>query len=237
MYKLTSLAPILLLVACSRSDQRAGQAAPVGYAQASAATPAPVASAADVPAPPVPAATVGDPEPVAPASVTRVAIPAGTPISVRIDQTVSTQQSRAGDPIRATLIRAVVVGGATVIPAGTTFNGHVTLSDASGRLKGRAHIGVALDSFHVNGRRYAIHTNSVERVSQAHKKRNIGLIGGISGVGAAIGAIAGGGKGALIGAGAGAAAGTGAAAATGKLNVAIPAETPLRFTLRSTVPL
>jgi len=39
----------------------------------------------------------------------------------------------------------------------------------------------------------------------------------------------------LIGAGAGAAAGTAGAAATGKRQVAIRAETPLRFTLRSAV--
>ena len=44
-------------------------------------------------------------------------------------------------------------------------------------------------------------TTSVNRVSAAHKKRNAILIGGGAGLGAAIGAIAGGGKGALIGAG------------------------------------
>ena len=54
-------------------------------------------------------------------------------------------------------------------------------------------------------------------------------------MGAAIGAVAGGGKGALIGAGAGAGAGTVTAAATGKRQVAIGAETLLRFTLRAPV--
>src|SRR6185369_2738968 len=107
----------------------------------------------------------------------------------------------------------------------------------SGRLQGRAHIGVALDSFHLNGRQYRISTTSVDRASAAHKKRNGVLIGGGAGLGAALGAIAGGGKGALIGAGAGAAAGTAGAAATGKLHVSIAAETPLRFTLRNAVSL
>jgi len=77
----------------------------------------------------------------------------------------------------------------------------------------------------------------VERVSAAHKKRNAVLIGGGSALGAAIGAIAGGGKGALIGAGAGAGAGTVGAGVTGKKEVGIPAETPLRFTLRAPVSL
>jgi hypothetical protein len=162
-------------------------------------------------------------------------IPRGTPVNVRLDQTIDTRRNRAGDGVHATLSQAVVVDGRTVIPAGTAFAGHVTTADASGRLKGRAHIGVALDSFHLNGRQYRVSTNSVDRASAAHKKRNGILIGGGTGLGAALGAIAGGGKGALIGAGAGAAAGTAGAAATGKLNVAIPAETRLRFTLRSAV--
>ena len=75
----------------------------------------------------------------------------------------------------------------------------------------------------------------MDRVSASHKKRNGLLIGGGAGLGAAIGALAGGGKGALIGAGAGAGAGTVGAAATGRRQVGIGAETPLRFTLRSSV--
>ena len=71
--------------------------------------------------------------------------------------------------------------------------------------------------------------------SGAHKKRNLVAIGGGSGVGAAIGAIASGGTGALIGAGAGAVAGTVGAAVTGKKEVTIPAESVVRFTLGAPV--
>ena len=122
-----------------------------------------------------------------------------------------------------------------VLPKGTRFSGHVTSASASGRLKGRAQIGLTLDSFEHDGRRYEVRTTSVDRVSAAHKKRNGILIGGGTGLGAALGAIAGGPKGALIGAGAGAAAGTAGAAATGKREVGIPTETILRFTLRKSV--
>jgi len=104
-------------------------------------------------------------------------------------------------------------------------------------MKGRAQLGLVLDSFRLNGRQYHVATTSVDRVSEAHKKRNGILIGGAAGLGAALGAIAGGGKGALIGAGAGAGAGTAGAALTGKKEVGISAETPLRFTLRSAVEL
>src|SRR4030095_3236226 len=100
----------------------------------------------------------------------------------------------------------------------------------------RAIIGVTLDSFHLRGQ-HPIDTNSVHRVSSAHKNRNIALIGGGAGLGAAIGAIAGGGKGAAIGALAGGGAGTAGAAATGKKHVRIPAESLLTFRLAAPVRL
>ncbi len=243
------LAPILLLAACSRNNNppAAAQAAtaasptttasapaPVGYAAAPASPANPEPVAPSEPAESEPAAPVVDAPNRAPA---REVIPRGTPVHVRLDETVDTRHNRSGDVIHATLSRPVVVEGRTVVPAGTRFTGHVTVAGRSGRLKGRAYIGVALDSFRLHGRNYRVVTTSVERASAAHKKRNGILIGGASGLGAALGAIAGGAKGALIGAGAGAAAGTAGAAATGKLNVAIPAEAPLRFTLRTAVPV
>jgi hypothetical protein len=92
-----------------------------------------------------------------------------------------------------------------------------------------------LESAVWNGRTYALATETHRSVSAGHKKRNAVLVGGGSGVGALIGAIAGGGKGALIGAGAGAAAGTAGAAATGKREIRIPAESVLGFRLREPV--
>jgi len=86
-----------------------------------------------------------------------------------------------------------------------------------------------LDSFDLNGMRYNLQASRVSRVSGRHKKRDMVLIGGGSGVGAAIGAVAGGGVGALIGAGAGGAAGTVGEAITGKKNVRLPVETALAF--------
>jgi hypothetical protein len=152
-----------------------------------------------------------------------------------LDQAIDSEHSQAGDRVSATLMKPVVVGGRTMIPAGTLFAGHVTIAEESGRLKGRARIGVALDSFQLNGHQYSIVTTSTGSVSGKHKKRNSVLIGGGAGVGAAIGALAGGGTGALVGGALGAGAGTAGAAATGKKNVSIPAETVLTFTLQSPV--
>jgi hypothetical protein len=87
----------------------------------------------------------------------------------------------------------------------------------------------------MNGLHYRIQTAHVGRRSGGHKKRNFALIGGGSGVGTIIGAVAGGPAGALIGAGAGGAAGTVGAAITGKKNIHLPVETVLAFSLRAPV--
>ncbi len=171
-----------------------------------------------------------------PAPVVRhVTIPAGTAIRVRLDQALDTKHNRPGDRFPATLASPISLGDHIVVPKGTRFEGHVTEAKASGRLRGRGYLGVTLDSFVLNGTRYEIDTTSTNRVSKNHKKRNLALIGGGTGVGAGIGALAGGGIGALIGAGAGAAAGTTGAIITGKRNVSIPAETLVIFSLRAPV--
>lgn len=235
MRKWLFLAPIVLLGACSRSATNpsvAQTAGPAGNPEPVAAAPAPDGSSA-FPTQPLPASAAG-PDAAAPVPAPLV-IPQGTVVRVRLDQAVDTRRNRAGDAVTATLYEPIVIDGQTAVPAGTRFAGHVTVADSSGRLKGRAYIGVALDSFELQGRRYRVTTTNVERASNSHKKRNGILIGGGAGLGTLLGAIAGGPKGALIGAGAGAAAGTAGAAATGKLQVGIPAETILRFTLRNPV--
>ncbi len=220
MGKWFCIAPVLLLAAgCSRTNPGA-----------------PTSPAAQTgPAPQI--AGGADPEPVErpAAPPVRAIIPSGTPLHVRVDESIGTRRNRTGDRFDATLSEPIEVNGRTMVPVGTVFYGHVTTAAASGRLRGRAALGLKLDSFRLNGRDYPVETTSVDRVSAAHKKRNGLLIGGGAGLGAAIGAIAGGPEGALIGAGAGAGAGTAGAAATGKRQVAIRAETPLRFTLRSSV--
>jgi len=161
----------------------------------------------------------------------------GTTVRVRLQETIDTKRNRAGDRFNATLDEPLVVGDRVVVPRGTRFEGHVLVSNESGRFKGRAALALSLDSFALNGATYNVDTNRATRVSRGHKKRNWLWIGGGSGAGAAIGAVASGGAGALIGAGAGAAAGTVGAAFTGKRNVSLPVESRVTFTLRAPVAL
>jgi len=159
----------------------------------------------------------------------------GTVVAVRLTRALSTARDRAQDKFDATLEEPVLVNDVEALPAGTKFAGHVTTSQESGRLEGRAVLGITLDAFEFKGQRYPIATSVDSKASEGHKSRNIKAAAGGAGLGALIGGLAGGGKGVAIGAAVGAGAGTGAAAATGKKNIEIPAETLFRFSLKKAV--
>ncbi|HUP02462.1 MAG TPA: hypothetical protein VMU19_00640 [Bryobacteraceae bacterium] len=212
-------------------NPQAGQAANAPAqppSSASAGTPAAAGTASSARPSPMPGSS--------PASrADTLVIPAGAEVHVRLDQGLSTKHDRAGEGFEATLYAPITVGGRVVAPKGTRFHGRVLEAKQSGRFKGRAVMELALDSFQLNGVRYNIGTRPDVRTSGSHKKRNLVLMGGGAGGGAAVGAAAGGGTGAMIGAGIGAAAGATTAFLTGHKNVALRAETPLEFTLKSPV--
>jgi len=164
-------------------------------------------------------------------SSTPVTIPAGTPITVTLDQSLASNQQTSGDEFDASVAAPVIVNGKTVIPKGAAVIGRVVEARESGRLKGVAELRLTLASVEVDGDSYDVESSSITRTGGDHKKRNTALIGGGAAAGAVIGGLAGGGKGALIGGAAGAGAGTATAAATGKKDITIPAETRLSFKL------
>lgn len=161
----------------------------------------------------------------------RLTIPARTPVHVTLDQAVASNRSLPGDRFAATVSEPVVVDGTVVIPQGARVQGRVLDAHRSGRLVGRARLQLALESVEVNGKSYEIRTDSIFQVGGDHKRWNIATIGGGSGGGLLIGAIAGGAKGALIGGPIGAGAGTAAAYFAGRRDIRFPIETSLRFKL------
>jgi hypothetical protein len=161
-----------------------------------------------------------------------IVVDAGTPLSVTVDQSVSSKTNNEGDHFEASLAAPVMVGEKQVIPSGAKARGTVTIAKSAGRFKGNAELGVTLDSVTVNGETYSVKTTSVTEASKGRGKRTAVGAGGGAAVGAIIGAIAGGGKGAAIGAGAGAGAGTAGAAFTGNRDITINAETKLNFKLK-----
>lgn len=159
-------------------------------------------------------------------------VPEGTPLTVALDQSLSSADNHSGDAFTATLLEPVVIEGKTAIPQDAKVTGMVVEANASGRLQGVAKLALSLSSVEIHGRKYDIETTDTVRVGKSHKTRDIEMIGGGAGLGALIGGLAGGGKGAAIGAVAGGGAGTAGAAATGKKDIRLPAETRLSFELR-----
>ncbi len=160
-------------------------------------------------------------------------VPAGTAITVTLDQSVSSKDARVGQKVDGSVAQSVVAGGNTVVPKGSRVALSVASVQASGRLKTPAKLYLKVDSIEVKGKSYPVAARWWGQTGPSHNKRNIIAIGGGSAAGAVIGGIAGGGKGAAIGAAAGAGAGTAGAAITGKKDITFPAETKLRFTLKT----
>jgi hypothetical protein len=164
-----------------------------------------------------------------------VVIPAGTVITVRIQQPVGSKTSHEGDRFDASIAQPITIGGKTVVPTGSSASGQVTEAHPAGKFKGGATLGLTLTSLHVAGSNYAIQSAAVSQESKGKGKRTATMVGGGAAAGALIGGLAGGGKGAAIGALVGGGAGTAGAAYTGNRDISLPAESALTFKL--TAPL
>jgi len=69
-------------------------------------------------------------------------IPAGTPLKLRLENTLSTFSSKSGDPFSARVTEAVMIDGKTVVPAGATVQGRVTKVTEPRRIAGKPTIGI-----------------------------------------------------------------------------------------------
>jgi len=155
-------------------------------------------------------------------------VPVGTDLKVRINDTLSSKDSRAGDKFTATVINPARFDEGRVY-------GHIRSIVKSGKVKGRTTMNLAFDSITLSdGRSGTLHgyvthvygdkgrtdneggVQSESRGRQTIKRSGIG-----AGAGAIIGAIAGGGKGAAIGLIVGGAAGAGSLAMGGSKELKI----------------
>lgn len=169
------------------------------------------------------------------ASKARLVIPSGTLLKVSLSDALSSDGNSSGDHFMASLAESVVVDGTTILQKGTPLRGRVVAVESSGRVKGLASIELALTDIMQGDRVVAITTNRFSATAAASKTRDGEIIAGGTGLGAVIGAIAGGGKGAGIGALTGGGAGTGVVLATKGKEIHYGPETRLDFTLTNSV--
>jgi hypothetical protein len=231
----TALLPLLLAATmivsgCNKKpDQSADTAASTDTTQAQ--QPASGSSSASSAAAPAPVLRQRQRE-SAPAPAPRpqvYTVAAGTAIAVRTNGAISAKDNNVGDAFSGSLVQPIVVSDITLVPAGTSVNGTVIAAKGQGRFKGAGDLGITINTVGP----YQVTTSDYVKVEKGKGKRSAGMIGGGAGLGALIGGLAGGGKGAALGALAGAGAGTAGAAYTGNKNIIIPAESVIRFTLKT----
>jgi BON domain len=198
-----------------------------------APVPAPMVAAETQPSAPPPAPAPPPPPPPPPPLV----VPAGTSLTVRVGQALSSKDSQTGQTFTATLAQPVSVKGRAAFPAGATVSGTVVAAKTKGKIKGEGELDLALTSISVGSHTYPIQTSVLENTLKGKGKRTAATTGGGAAGGALIGGLAGGGKGAGIGALVGAGAGLVGGAVTGNKQIEIPAESALTFTLSQSVKL
>src|SRR5499427_2364005 len=115
-------------------------------------------------------------------SLSAATIPAGTSLTIKTTSQISERDPK-GRTFTGTVDQDVVVGGATVLKAGTPVTGKITASRSSSRPgRGSAPLGVALTSIKANGRSVAIQTASVQpqgaTTAQTARMRSRGVTAG-----------------------------------------------------------
>src|SRR6266536_4956087 len=162
-------------------------------------------------------------------------VPVGTNLKIRLEDSLSSKESRVGETFNATVIDPVRFNEAKV-------RGYISSIQKSGKIKGRTSMNLAFDSIELSeGRRGTLHGyvtrvygtdggradnegggESGSRTNQTVKRAGIGAAAG-----AIIGAIAGGGKGAGIGLILGGAGGAGSLAVQGSKELRLESGTEL----------
>jgi hypothetical protein len=144
----------------------------------------------------------------------QTALPTGTAVKMKLETTLATFSSKAGDPFSARVTEPVVIDGKTVIPIGATVVGRVTKTSEPRRIAGKPTIAIFPENMVLpNGDKFNLNASLVD-TNAGHKTdvntegqfkgdgydhKDLTEIGIGTGGGMLIGGLAGGGKGFLIG--------------------------------------
>jgi len=144
----------------------------------------------------------------------QTALPTGTAVKMKLETTLATFSSKAGDPFSARVTEPVVLGGKTVIPIGATVEGRVTKSNEPRRVAGKPTIAIFPETLVLpNGDKFMLNASLVDTNARhgtdvntegqfkgaGYDGKDLTEIGLGTGGGMLIGGLAAGGKGLLIG--------------------------------------
>jgi len=144
----------------------------------------------------------------------QTSLPTGTAVKMKLETTLATFSSKAGDPFSARVPEPVVLNGKTVIPIGATVEGRVTKTNEPRRIAGKPTIAISPENLVLpNGDRFMLNASLVDTNARhgtdvntegqfkgdGHDRKDLTEIGMGTGGGMLIGGLAGGGKGLLIG--------------------------------------
>jgi len=173
------------------------------------------------------------PTPVPPPQ--KVTVPAGTQISVRLNDEVDSEKAQVGDVFHGSISAPVSIDDQTVIPTTADVEGRVVEVKSAGRFAGQSVLTLELTKLTMSGKTYSLQTSQWTKSGNGRGKSTAAKVGGGAAVGAVLGGIFGGGKGAAIGAAAGAGAGTGVSAATKGQQIILHPEAVIAFQLQGPI--
>ena len=156
-------------------------------------------------------------------SLTPTAIPAGTPVTIHLQLSLSSASSRPGDPFDAVLDEPIVVRGQTIAPRGAVLAGKVLDAKPADQFQEPGYLRLALTAISLSGKLVPIQTSSIFVKRGSHEQRNVTILRDGAGK-----------KGALIGASIDA---PGTTFATGSMDVGVAPERRLTFRLAQSLPL
>jgi hypothetical protein len=144
----------------------------------------------------------------------QTSLPTGTAVKMKLENTLTTFSTQAGDPFSARVTEAVVVDGKTVIPVGATVQGRVTKTSEPRRVAGKPTIAIFPEHLVLpNGDRFVLNATLVDTSvrrgtdvnnegqfkGEGHDGKDLTEVGMGTGGGMLAGGLIGGGKGMLIG--------------------------------------
>src|SRR6266446_8690039 len=112
------------------------------------------------------------------ASLIAAELPPGTPITIRMQASISSTASHSGDGFDAVLDKPILFQGQTIAPAGSAIRGKVLTAKASGRRQDPGFLRITLTEIYVRGRVLSLQTSSIFVKGSSREKRKLSARGG-----------------------------------------------------------